>query len=191
MCFLLIWCLIRSLASQTKPVERVNRKQCRKQKGAKACSLQTIWGWCPESLAVKAYNQASPPFSSFDRSASVKYSMRWAFILVQEEPNDSLFACSLLSCLLGHHCSYIFFLVPSSVCCLVQCPHRSKPPLPLQQPDMIKQPLEFGQVACTNALELVCFFLTQKLNCLKRLLFWPYTLSYEFSCYFCSIFASH
>lgn len=29
-------------------------------------------------------------------------------------------------------------------------------------------------------------FLSQKLNCFKHLLFWPYNLNYESSCYFCS-----
>ena len=50
----------------------------------------------------------------------------------------------------------------------------------LRHKQRVKQPLELRKVASTNASELVLLFkkkIAQKLNCLKHLLFWLYTLS--------------
>lgn len=135
----------------------MNRKQCSKKK-KEPKHLCKIWGWCLESLMARACNQGSTPFSLFDLSASVKHSVKWVFIHVQEEPNNSLFSFSL--CFHVYWVTiglFFFFLVPSPTCHLVQHPHCSKPLSPLCYSDLGKQPLEFGQVACANVLELLVF----------------------------------
>lgn len=109
--------------------------------------------WYPESSVVRVCSQASAPSSSFGLSACVKCSMKWAFIHVREERNNSLFAFSL--CFHVFHCLYFFLwflLLLVAWCSIVTAAS------PLWCSDMIKQPLELGQVACTKALDLLVYF---------------------------------
>lgn len=166
----------------------MKRKQCKKQKGAKACSLQNICGWYPESLVV-CFSALS---SSFDLSASVKFSEVSLHPCARGAQRFSVCFSSLLSCLLGHHCSYYFPWFPllhvtwCSILTAASLHHCSDAQTWLNSLWSLGKLLSQKHWIC-----LFIFFLTRKLNCLTCVLFWPYTWCYDFVCYFWSIFASH